>query len=106
MITKEMFVNTMSKLEELDTKMSAVDDAMRSLCGDFGSFYVADIFYITIDLLQEIFRDQENNNLRYFVWERDWLHNFKLGDIMVDDKPVKIDNWGNVYDFLVDCMEE
>lgn len=106
MITKEMFVNTMNKLQELDTKMNAVDNAMHNLCGDFGSFYIADIFYITIDLLQEIFHDQEDNNLGYFVWERDWLQDFKLGDIMVDNKPVKIENWEDVYDFLVDCMEE
>lgn len=105
MITKETFVDTMNRLQELDAKMGIADEAMRNLCYDFGSFYILDVFDITISLLQEVFKDK-NNWIGYFVYERNWLRDFQLGDIMVHGEPVKIENWEDVYDFLVSCMEE
>ena len=106
MISKENFVETMEQLEALDEKMDAVDAALQELNGDFCGFYITDVFDITIGLLEEMFDDKENGWLAYFVWERDWLHNFKLGDITVCDEPVEINGWEDVYDFLVSCMEE
>lgn len=106
MISKENFVETMEQLEALDEKMDAVDSAFKELNGDFCGFYITDVFDITIGLLEEMFDDKENGWLAYFVWERDWLHNFKLGDITVCDEPVEINGWEDVYDFLVSCMEE
>ena len=106
MISKENFVETMEQLEALDEKMDAVDAALKELNGDFCGFYITDVFDITIGLLEDMFDDKENGWLAYFVWERDWLHNFKLGDITVCDEPVEINGWEDVYDFLVSCMEE
>lgn len=106
MISKENFVETMEQLEALDEKMDAVDSAFKELNGDFCGFYVTDVFDIAVSLLEEMFNDKENGWLSYFVWERDWLHNFKLGDITVCDEPVEINGWEDVYDFLVSCMEE
>lgn len=106
MISKENFVETMEQLEALDEKMNAVDSAFKELNGDFCGFYITDVFDITVSLLEEMFNDKENGWLSYFVWERDWLHDFKLGDIAVYDEPVEINGWEDVYDFLVSCMEE
>lgn len=106
MISKETFIKTMERLESLDNKMSKVDDAMREIDSDFCGFYITDVFNITINLLEEVFNDVDTNWLSYFVWERDWLHNFKLGDVTINDEPVEINNWEDVYDFLVSCMEE
>ena len=106
MISKENFVETMEQLEALDEKMDAVDAALKELNGDFCGFYITDVFDITIGLLEDMFDDKENGWLAYFVWERDWLHNFKLGDITVCDESVEINGWEDVYDFLVSCMEE
>ena len=44
--------------------------------------------------------------LSYFIYERDWLLDFKLGDIMINDEKIKIENWGDVYDFLMANMEK
>lgn len=106
MISKEVFVNTMERLEDLNKRMDAADAVMRKLCGDFGSFYIEDAFSITTNLLQEIFNDKENDWLGYFIWERNWLHDFNLGDITVCDSPIEINNWGDVYDFLIKEMED
>lgn len=105
MISKEAFINTMKHLENLDTKMARVDSALKDLCEDFCGFYITDIFDIVINLLEEVFHDQEEW-IGYFVFEEDWLHGFKIGDVIVNNVPVIIDDWGDVYDFLIVNMEE
>lgn len=105
MISKEAFINTMEHLESLDTKMARVDSALKGLCEDSCGFYITDIFDIVIDLLEEVFHDQEEW-ISYFVFEEDWLHGFEIGDVIVNNVPVIIDDWGDVYDFLIVNMEE
>lgn len=104
MISKETFIKTIERLEDLSNRMDVADRAMRDLCEDFGSFYICDAFNITTDVLREIFNDKENDWLGYFIWERDWLHKFELGDIVIGGYSVVINNWGDVYDFLISEM--
>ena len=106
MISKETFIKTIERLEDLSNRMDVADRAMRGLCEDFGSFYICDAFNITTDVLREIFNDKENDWLGYFIWERDWLHKFELGDIVIGGYSVKIENWGDVYDFLISEMRD
>lgn len=100
MISKDTFVSTMNKLQDLDRRMDAVDKAFKALDSDFCSFYIIGIFDTTFNLLEEAMNDKDNW-IGYFVYEKDWLRDTKLGDIEVDGKPVKIENWADVYDFLV-----
>lgn len=104
MISKRTFVNTIEHLEEIDAKMDAVDTALKRLNNDFCGFYMTEPFDIVIGLLEEIFNDKEQW-LSYFVLERNWLHSFELGDIMINGEAVKIENWEDVYDFLIENME-
>lgn len=106
MISKETFIKTIERLEDLSNRMDVADRAMRGLCEDFGSFYICDAFNITTDVLREIFNDKENDWLGYFIWECDWLHKFELGDIEIGGYCVKIENWGDVYDFLISEMRD
>lgn len=100
MITKKTFVDTMNKLQELDEKLNTVDVALKNLSPDFGGLYIPDFFDITIDILQEVMNDKDDW-LMYFVYERDWLRDMKLGDITVGGKPILIETWEDVYDFIV-----
>ncbi len=100
MISKETFVKTINALQELDNKMSAVDYAMKCLDNDFCGFYMTEPFDIVISLLEESLNDSENW-VSYFVYERNWLENFEVGDIVVDNNHVIINNWEDVYDFVV-----
>lgn len=100
MISKESFVNTINNLHDLDNRMSAVDDAMKSLNADFCGFYVTQPFDMVIDLLTE-WLDDTDGWLSYFVYERNWLEDYHFGDIKVDGVPVKIENWEDVYDFII-----
>lgn len=100
MISKEVFVNTMNKLQDLDKKMDAADKAFKALDSDFCSFYVTGIFDTTFDLLKEAINDNDDW-IGYFVYERDWLRDYELGDIEDNGVPVKIENWEDVYDFII-----
>ena len=106
MISKETFIKTMERLESLDNKMSKVDDAMREIDSDFCGFYITEPFDIVINLLEEMFNDTKTNWISYFVFERDWLHKFELGDIEIGGYSVVIKNWGDVYDFLISEMRD
>ena len=99
MITKTTFINTMNRLQKLDEKLNIVDNALKDLSPDFGGLYIPDFFDITIDILQEVMNDKEDW-LMYFVYERDWLKDMKLGDIEVEGKPIPIKTWEDVYDFI------
>lgn len=105
MISKKTFVNTIKRLEIFEDKVNAVDEALRDLSPDFGGIYLPQPTAIMIDLLSEMFKDEEGW-LSYFIYERDWLLDFKLGDIMINDEKIKIENWGDVYDFLIANMEK
>nr|DAL08526.1 MAG TPA_asm: hypothetical protein [Caudoviricetes sp.] len=105
MISKKTFVNTIERLEIFEDKVNAVDEALRDLSPDFGGIYLPQPTAIMIDLLSEMFKDEEGW-LSYFIYERDWLLDFKLGDIMINDEKIKIENWEDVYDFLIKNMEE
>lgn len=48
MISKEAFINTMKRLENLDTKMARVDSALKDLCEDFCGFYITDILILLL----------------------------------------------------------
>ena len=99
MIPKKTFVDSMNKLQELDKKLSTVDDALKDLSPDFGGLYIPDFFDLAINILQEAI-DDKYDWLMYFVYERDWLKDMKLSDIEVEGKPILIETWEDVYDFI------
>lgn len=106
MISKQEFVTAMEQLEALNKKMENVDSAMRELNPDFCSFYVIDAIDIPISILEEVFNDIEESWLGYFVWEQNWLHDLKLGDITVNGVQIQINNWEDVYDFLIENYDD
>lgn len=105
MISKETFVEVMNKLETLDKKMNDVDVAMKALSPDFCGFYIPQAFYIVLDILTNIFNDK-SDWLSRFVFELDWLHDRKSGDVLVNDKSVDLSTWDKAYDFLINNMNE
>lgn len=106
MISKEVFVNIMTRLEDLDKKMDNVDNALRDLSPDFGGLYIPEIVDIVIDLLKEIFEDEEEAWLSYLVYDLNWLHDHILGDIEENNEPIDLSSWDKVYDFLIKNMED
>jgi hypothetical protein len=105
MISKETFLNTIKRLEELDQKVEQVDAALRNLSPDFSGLYIPDTLDIVLDVLEDVFNDHEHEWLSYFMFERNWLHDFELGDIIIDGNPISIQSWSDVYDFLITEMQ-
>lgn len=105
-MTKEIFVSVMKRLMDLDSRMSAVNSAMKKLNPDFCGLYITDIFDIAIQLIEDAMHDDEHW-VSYCVYEKDWLKDFKIGDVFVshgEEKKECIDlsSWDKVYDFLVE----
>ena len=105
MISKDTFVKTMTKLEALDKRMDNVDVAMKALCPDFCSFYIPDILDITLDILEEIFKDKERW-ISYCALDLKWLHDAASSYISAYDKEIDLSSWSKVYDFLIKNMED
>lgn len=106
MISKELFVKTMQRLEKIDFQMEEVDEALHSLCSDFGGFYISEALEIPLAILREIFNDAETDWLGYFCFERKFLHDTKLGYVRDEnDNPIDLSTWEKIYDFLINNME-
>lgn len=105
MISKDTFVNVMTRLEALDKKMENADVAMKALSPDFCAFYVPEGIYIALTILEEIFKDKEEW-IRYCAFDINWLHDYTPGAAMVKGKAVDLKSWDKVYDFLIKNMEQ
>lgn len=105
MISKETFVNTMKRLEELDTKMDAADAALKELCPDFCGLYITEPFDIVVDLLKDILKDKYDS-LGYFIYELDFLRNFHMGCVTEDGEPIDLSTWDKVYDYMIKIKED
>lgn len=106
MISKKEFVKTMNELEELEKKMNAADEAIKELDPEFCGLYISSIFNTTINLLKYIFDDESHGDwIDYFIYEKNWLRDFHIGDITDKGEEIEIYNWADVYDFLIDNMK-
>ena len=107
MISKDTFVKTMYRLEELDRKMNKVSDALQELSQDFCSgFYISDPFDIVTNLLIDVFNDKDNDLLFYFMYELDFLNGYHEGCFTDEDgNPIDVSSWEKVYDFLIENMK-
>lgn len=100
MISKETFVKTMLRLKTLDHNLCALDDAMHALSPDFGGFYIPEAVDITMEVLKEIFND-EDEWIEYFAYELDYLDKYEHGSVLdEEERPIDLSTWEKVYDFL------
>lgn len=106
MISKDLFVATMERLEKLDNNMAALDDAMYALCPDFCGFYIPEMIEITMDVLKEIFNDKDEW-IKYCAYQLDYLSKYEHGMVTWENGLiVDLSTWENVYDFLIKYVVE
>ena len=106
MISKDTFVQVMTRLENLDKKMDNVDNALRELSPDFCGLYVPEIMDIAVYLLEEMFNDKESHWLSYLIFDLNWLHDCHIYKITENCQPIDLSTWDKVYDFLIKNMED
>ena len=106
MISQELFVKTMERLEKLDHNMGALDNAMHALCPGFGGFYIPEAVDVTMEVLKEIFNDKDEW-IEYCAYELDYLAKYENGTVTWEDgSPIDLSAWENVYDFLIKYFAE
>lgn len=99
MISKADFVNYMKRIEVLDAKMNRIDVAFKAIDSNF---YISDAIEISVQLLKIALEDK-TDWLDYFIFECDFLNN--EGHIWIDDVPIEINSWEDVYDFIREANE-
>ena len=105
MISKEVFIEVMERISNLDMKMNRVDAALNELCPDFCGLYIPETSDIISDLLTEVFNDKDGW-INYCMYDLNYLTTYHDG-MVTDANNVVIDlsSWGKVYDFLIKNME-
>ena len=92
MLSREVFVNAMERLETLGRNIGKVDKALRELSNE--------TIEIALDVISATLGDKKGW-VEYFAYDRDWLKNYKLGDVQFQGEPVDTSTWGKVYDFMI-----
>lgn len=106
MISKTDFIDIMQRLAALDAKMDKTDSALKALSSDFCGFYIPEVIDIVMDLFRAILSDAQYDWLEYCVFERNFLRNMKLGNVLDENKnPIDMSSWDKVYDFLISVEE-
>lgn len=106
MISKDLFVSTMRKLEDLDKRMNNVDDALNALSPDFCGFYIPEVIDIVVDLLKGIFPNR-NNTIEFLVYDCNFLSTYTHGCVRDEnDNVIDLSTWNKVYDYLIKNTED
>lgn len=105
MISKEIFIKSMEKLTAYNDGFSKIRNIFKELFPEVGDFWMPEPFGVVISILEDIFQDTKNHWIEYFVFEEDYLRDFKIGDVRIYENPVDLSDWEKVYDFLLGNME-
>ena len=99
MISKADFVSYMKRIEALDAKMDRIDTAFKAFDS---TFYIGEAIELPYNLLK-IAMEDKTDWLDYFIFECDFLNN--KCHIWIDDVPIEINSWEDVYDFIREANE-
>lgn len=106
MVSKESFVKIMKALEKQNDMMEGINRVFRKY-NDDSVIMSCSLEGAVIDFIQEQFDDTKDDWLGYLCYDKNYLHDYELGDIqLADGSDVELNEWGDVYDFLVQCMND
>lgn len=106
MISRKAFVKVMEAITKHDDFEIAINDVFKKF-GDDSTIMSCGLENAIMYVVQEQFDDLEDDWLGYLCYERNYLRDYEPDDItLTDGSHPKIENWNDVYDFLVQCMSE
>lgn len=106
MISKKAFVKAMKEITKHDDFETAINKVFRDYDDD-SSIMSSGLEGALMYVIQEQFNDLDDDWLGYICYERNYLRDYKLGDIQfADGSSPELNDWEDVYDFLVRCMNE
>jgi hypothetical protein len=106
-LSKEKFVDIIERLREASELVDKVEELFRNSRGnidcDFCNGAALQISHegVVVDLLQKLMRDEEVENISYFIYELEYGKQFELGMVMDGDTPIDMGAPGKLYDYLV-----
>lgn len=103
MISKSVFIKTMNEIEAFEKSQEELSDAISKYTAEPVMFYNYKLTETIVDILIDIFNDK-SDWITYFLWECDFLRRDIKDSITINDVPVVINDWGDVYDFLIKNM--
>lgn len=107
-LSKEEFVDIISRLQEASELVDKVEELFRNsrenIDCDFCNGAGLQISHegIVVDLLQKLMRDEQVENISYFIYELDYGKRFELGMVMDGDTPIDMGTSEKLYDYLVE----
>ena len=106
MISKKAFVKAMKEITKHDDFEAAINKVLRDY-NDDSSIMSNGLEGVLMYVIQEQFNDLEDDWLGYLCYERNYLRDYELGDIQfADGSSPELNDWEDVYDFLVRRMNE
>ena len=102
MITKAQFVSYITKLEELSNVEDCINEALKKLDTDFNFITFAQYTNLAIGILQDVFQDKKNDWIGYYIWEKNFGKDLKVGDVTAKNgKPIPLKTAEDLYSILI-----
>lgn len=106
MISKIEFVKIINQLIEFHKAEYGLNKIMSAFCSDYSGTCFDKEETIIVDLVQEIFKDKENDWIGYCLYELNDFKEYKDGCVKDENgEIIKLSNAGELYDLLIENME-
>lgn len=112
MISKEKFVDIINRLRNYNDMQDEIRDISKKYIEPMESDFnnAAEICVghetVVVDLLRNIFDDEENDILGWWIWECDYGRSFKKGFLVeLDGTKPDLTTPEKLYDYLTENME-
>lgn len=105
MITKEFFVKKMNELEEIYNKQTNFINSLVTFASDnfISEYFEADCLSWTLNFIELNILGKLEDWMAFFVL--DCGCDFSKAVVFRGDEQVEINNWNDVYDFLISIKE-
>ena len=111
MINKLEFVSIINKLIEVNDFVDETNNKARQLndaiVSDFFNASSLSISHetVVVKLLENMFEDKDNT-ISWWIYEKDYGRNYKIGDMSVNDVGIDLTTPEKLYDYLIKEYEE
>jgi hypothetical protein len=103
LISKSQFVKYINKIKELREIEDAINSAGRGL--ESFSFSFSDYEDLIVKLLVDLFNDNENDWIGYYIYDLSFGSRWTEGMIVDDDEDVDLKTPEDLYDLLIKNLE-
>lgn len=109
LISKEEFVEIINRLKDTDDAVDKANEIFNNTIDSRISDYMnsASLMIchedIVVTLLEKIFNDKDT--LSWWLYERNYGRDFKIGDLIDNNKKIDLRTPDKLYDYLVENLE-